>query len=89
MYCFERGTLLRDAALFCGHCGILRKNITNDPSGSLDSLIKYHFRKEMSYQKVLNVLDACHDIQISLRILKRQLKIMQLTKSPNIADNQT
>ena len=43
----------------------------------------------MSYQKVVNVLDACDDIQINLRTLKRQLKTMQLTKSPNITDNQT
>ena len=33
-----------------------------------------------------SLLDACHDIQISLRILKSKLKTMQLTKSPNITD---
>ena len=86
MYCFECGTLLIDGALFCGHFGTLRKNITHDSIGSLDSLIKYYFHKEMSYQKVVNVLDTCRDIQISLSTLKRKLKTMQLTKSPNVTD---
>ena len=86
MYCFKCGSLLRDGAFFCGNCGTLRKNITHDPNGSLNSLIKYYFRKEMAYQTVVDVLDACHDIQISLRTLKRKLKTMQLTKSPNITD---
>ena len=72
--------------MLCRHCGTLHRNITHDPNGSLDSLIKYYFRKEMSYQKVVNVLDACHDIQISLRTLKRKLETMQLTKSPDITD---
>ena len=76
MYCFECETLLIDGALFCGHFGTLRKNITHDSIGSLDSLIKYYFHKEMSYQKVVNVLDACRDIQISLSTLKRKLKTM-------------
>ena len=67
MYCFECGTLLIDGALFYGDCGTLRRNITHDPNSSLDSLIRYYFRKEISYQKVVDVLDACHDIQISLR----------------------
>ena len=72
--------------MLCRHCGTLRRNITHYPNGSLDSLIKYYFRKEISYQKVVNVLDACYDIQISLRTLKGKLKTMQLTKSPNITD---
>ena len=58
MYCFECGTLLRDGALIGGYCGTLRRSITHDPDGSLDSFIKYYFRKEMTYQKVVNVLDA-------------------------------
>ena len=73
-------------ALFCGNYGKLHRNITHDPNGSLDSLIKYYFSKEMAYQIVVHVLDACHDIQISLRTLKRKLKTMKLTKSPNITD---
>ena len=40
----------------------------------------------MAYQTVIHVLNACHDIQISLRSLKHKLKTMQLTKSPNIPD---
>ena len=40
----------------------------------------------MAYQTVVHVLNACHDIQISLRSLKHKLKTMQLTKSPNIPD---
>ena len=40
----------------------------------------------MAYQKVVDVLDARHDIQISLRALKRKLKTIQLTKSPNTTD---
>ena len=86
MYCFKCGSLLRDGAFFCGNCGTLRKNITHDPNGSLNSLVKYYFHKEMAYQTVVDVLDACHDIQISLRTLKRKLKTIQLTKSPNITD---
>ena len=66
MYCFKRGSLLRDRALFCGSYGTLRKNITHDPNGSLNSVIKYYFRKEMAYQTLAHVLDACNDIQISL-----------------------
>ena len=77
-------SLLRDGAFFCGNCGTLRKNITHDPNGSLNSLIKYYFRKEMAYQTVVDVLDACHDIQISLRTLKRKLKTMHLKKSPTL-----
>ena len=86
MYFFKCGSLLRDGAIFCGDCGMLRRNITHDPNGNLDSLIKHYFRKEMSCQTVVHVLDACHDIQISLRTMKRKLKTMQLTKSPNITD---
>ena len=77
---------LRDGALFCGECGTLRRNVTNDPNWSLDFLIKYYFRKEMAYQKVVHVLGACYNIQISLRTLQYKLKTMQLTKSPNITD---
>ena len=83
MYWLKCSFLLRDGALFCGDCGTLCRNITHEPNGSLDSLIKYYFRKEMAYQTVVLVLDACHDIQISLGNLKSQLKSMQLTKSPN------
>ena len=86
MYYFACGTLLRDGALFCAHCGTLSRNITHDPNGSLDSLIKYYFRKEMSYQKVANVLNTCHNIQISLGTLKSKIKTMQLAKTPNITD---
>ena len=71
-------SLLRDGAFFCGNCGTLRKNITHDPNGSLNSLAKYYFHKEMVYQTVVDVLDACHDIQISLRTLKRKLKLYSL-----------
>ena len=35
---------------------------------------------------IVHVLDACHDIQISLRTLRCKLKTMQLPKSPNITD---
>ena len=72
--------------MLCGECGTLRRNVTNDPNWSLDSLIKYYFRKEMAYQKVVHVLGACCNIQISLRTLKCKLKTIQLTKSPNITD---
>ena len=73
-------------ALFCGNCGKLRRNITHDPNGGFDSLIKCYFSKEMACQIVVRVLDACRDIPICLRTLKRTLKTMQLTKSPNITD---
>ena len=79
MCCFKCGSLLRDKALFCEDCDTLRRNITHDPNGSsLDSLIKYYFRKEVAYQTVVDVLDAFRDIQISLRTLKHKLKTMQL-----------
>ena len=86
MYCFKCGSLQRDGALFCGSCGTTRRNVTHDPNGTLDSLIKYYFSKEMACQTVVHVLGACHDIQINLRTLKHKLKILQLTKSPNITD---
>ena len=86
MYCFKCGSWLRDGALFCRNCGTLRRNITHDPNGSLDSIIKYYFSKEMAYQTVVHVLVDCHDVQISLRTLKCKLKTMQLTKSRNITD---
>ena len=70
MYCFKCGSLPRDGALFCGNCGTLRTNITHDPNGSLDSLIKYYLRKEMAYQTVVHVSDACHNFQNSVRTLK-------------------
>ena len=66
---------------------MLRRNITHDPNGSLDSLVKYYFSKGMTYQTVVPVLGACHDIQISLRTLKCKLKTMQLTKPPNVTDS--
>ena len=62
MYCLKYGSLLRDGAFFCGNCGTLRRNITHNPNGSLDSLIKYYFSKEMAYHTVIHVLDAFHDI---------------------------
>ena len=68
----------------CGDCGTLRRNIIHDPNGSLDSLIKYYFYKEMAYQTVVYVLDTYHNIQTSLRTLNYKLKTMQLTKSSNI-----
>ena len=40
----------------------------------------------MAYQTIVHVLDACHDIKMSLRTLKRKLKTLQLTKAPNITD---
>ena len=68
----------------CGDCGTLRRNIIHDPNGSLDSLIKYYFYKEMAYQTVVYVLDTYHNIQTDLRTLNCKLKTMQLTKSPKI-----
>ena len=76
MCCFKYGSLLRDRAFFGGNCGTLRRNITHDPNGSLDSLIEHYFSKEMAYQPVVHLLDACHDIHISLRTLKPKLKNM-------------
>ena len=87
MYCFKCGYFLRYGALFGWDSVKLRRNVTHDPSGSLDSLIKYYFHKEMPYQRVVHVLDACHDIQFSLKALKYKLRTMKLTKSPNIACN--
>ena len=80
MYCFKCGSLLRDGALFCGNCGTLRKNTTHDPNGSLDSLIKYYFSKEISYQTVVHVLDACHDIQISLEAQTENYATYKISK---------
>ena len=54
--------IFRDGALFCGNCGTLRRNITHDPNGSLNSFIKYYFSKEMAYQKIVHVLDVFHEI---------------------------
>ena len=85
MYCFKCGSL-RDGAIFCENCCTLRKNIIQDPNGRLNSLIKYYLCKEMAYHTVADVLDACHNIQITLRTLKHKLRTMQLTKSPNITD---
>ena len=76
---FGGGSLLRQRALFCGDCGTLCRNITHDPNDSLDSLVKYYLRKDMVYQKVADVLDACHVIQISLIIFKRKLETMHPT----------
>ena len=86
MYCPKCGSLLRDGVLFCGNCGTVRKNIACAAHGSLESLIKYYFSKEMAYQTIVHVLQVCHDNKISLSTLKRKLKAMQLTKSANVSD---
>ena len=46
MCCFKYGSLLRDRAFFGGNCGTLRRNITHDPNGSLDSLIEHYSVKK-------------------------------------------
>ena len=65
IYCFKWGSLLRDGAFFCGNCGTLRKNIIHDPNGSLNSLIKYYFRKEMAYE---TVVDACWTLVTTFKL---------------------
>ena len=66
--CFKCGCLLRDRALYFGNCDTLHRNITHDQNANLDFPIKYYFGKEMAYQTVVHVLDACHDIQINTEL---------------------
>ena len=85
MYCFKCGSLLRNGALFCGTVARYAEILPITPMIVVwIPLSNTLFVKKC--QTVVHVLDACHDIQISLRTLKQKLKTMQLTKYPYTTD---
>ena len=78
MYCVRCGAMIREGMLFCVRCGLLRRIAVVEPNGSLETLIQYYFQKGVTYNIMLGVLKAHHDVKISMTSLKRKLKVMGL-----------
>ena len=86
MYCVRCGAMIGEGMLFCVSCGLLRRIAVVEPNGSLETLIRYYFQKGMTYNIMVGVLKANHNVKISMASLKRKLKVMGLSKVSNVSD---
>ena len=57
-----------------------------EPNGSLETLIWYYLQKGITYNIMLGVLKANHNVKISMASLKQKLKVMGLSKVSNVSD---
>ena len=53
----------------------------NDDLRDENDFIEYHFKRGFRYESILVQLDIHHKIKMSLRTLKRRLKVLGLNKS--------
>ena len=72
--------------LFCVSCGLLRRTVVAEPNGSLETLIRYYFQQDMTYNIILGVLGANHNVRMSMARLKEKLEVMGLSKVSNVSD---
>ena len=86
MYCVRCGAMIGEGMLFCVSCGLLRRIAAVEPNGSLETLIRYYIQEGMTYNIMLGVLKANHNVKISMTSLKRKLKVMGLSKVSNVSD---
>ena len=86
MFCHNCGARRSENATFCGKCGVKHK--INDHPDSDVQLIKHYFNRGMKYSTILFVLHKNHAIELSMRTLKRRLKMMGLNKSSKSKESQ-
>lgn len=66
----------------CQPCqGVLPSNILTTVRASRDDLIEHYFRLGIQYSEILHFLSALHGITLSLRQLKRILKLRDLSRN--------
>ena len=85
MYCVCCGAMIGEGMLFCVRCGLVRRISVVEPNGSLETLIRYYFQKGMTYNIMLGVLKANHNVKISMTSLKQKLKVMGLSNVSNVS----
>ena len=90
MFCENCGNNLSDnVAFFCEQCGraIRQEHLTQqDVIGESEEIvITEYFKDGYPYDTILKMLKECHNINISLRTLKRRLKHYGLNKNINIS----
>ena len=70
MYCVGCGAMFGEGMLFSVSCCLLRRIVVVEPNGFLETLIRYYFKKGMTYNIMLGVLKANHNVKISMTSLK-------------------
>ena len=79
MFCTNRGTEVNEEGLFCSSCGSkIVINYSEQPPGTND---ENYFRKGYKYKTITFVLKLRHNIEISIRTLKRRLQSFGLQRT--------
>ena len=86
MYCVRCGAMIGEGMLFSVSCCLLQRIVVLEPNGFRETLIRHYFKKGMTYNIMLGVLKANHNVKISMASLKRKLKVMGLSKVSNVSD---
>ena len=64
MYCIRCGAIIGEGMLFCVSCCLLRRIAFVELNGSLETLIRYFFQKDIAYNIMLRVLKANHNVKL-------------------------
>ena len=84
MFCTNCGNEVNEEDLFCSSCGSkIVINCREQPPGTNDEkeLISYYFRKGYKYKTIALFLKLRHNIEISIRTLKRRLQNFGLQRT--------
>ena len=76
MHCAQCGINIAVQCHYCFECGA-RKLVNYDEN----DFIEYYFKRGFRYESILVQLDIHHKIKMSLRTLKRRLKVLGLNKN--------
>ena len=83
MFCTKCGTAVDGLILFCSFCGCrIYSNYNEHPpsTGDEKEIISYHFMKGYKYATIVLFLRLHHNIEISIRTLKRRLQTYGLQR---------
>jgi len=81
MYCHQCGRAFSDDDVFCTGCGTKKRPMDISNLGdSEEEIIEYYFRRGFQYSTILCFLTRKHNINMSLRTLKRRLSALNLKK---------
>ena len=81
MFCYRCGNQLQQDNLYCSQCGTLKIHVVNtDDLCTEKEIIDYYFTKGLRYVSILLFIKLYHNIDISLRTLKRRLSDYGLRK---------
>ena len=79
MHCAQCGINITVEDQYCFACGA--RKLVNCDLRDKNDFIEYYFKRDFRYGSILLQLDIHHKMKMSLRPLKRRLKVLGLNKS--------